>query len=189
MITDSVRDHYIARWGPPSRRATFGVDGLDAEVLKWDAASNPEGVNLYATVGASARPMPDVDATHRIEFFIGFLPAQDGIASSLAALALFPARQGVALDHGHTVPANGPLWPGTDRRCLLVLRQRGDVIGTLEAPDGIHVEFMQAIPISESELAYKKRHGADSLLAKWEESAVPFWDPDRDSVPSDTLER
>jgi hypothetical protein len=122
MITDSVRDLYVARWGPPSRNARFEVDGLEVEVFKWNAEVNPEGVNLYATIGASVGPMSGRDPNHRVEFFVGLLPAKDEIASPLAALALYPTREGVALDHGHTVSADGPLWPGTDMRRFLVLR-------------------------------------------------------------------
>jgi hypothetical protein len=37
-------------------------------------------------------------------------------------------------------------------RRFLVLSPLGDIISPLELPDGMHVEFMQAIPIFESEL-------------------------------------
>lgn len=41
------------------------------DVVKWDADANQEGVTLYATVGASARPIPGRDPGHRVEFFVG----------------------------------------------------------------------------------------------------------------------
>lgn len=179
MNTDAVRDLYVARWGEPSRNARFEVGGLEVEVFKWNAEINPEGVNLYATIGASARPMAGRDSNHRVEFFVGLLPAKDEIASPLAALALYPSREGVAIDHGHTIPADGPLWPGTDMRRFLVLRPLGDIIPPLELPDGLHVEFLQAIPIFDSELTYKSEHSAEALLSRWEESRVRFWDPSR----------
>ena len=106
------------------------------------------------------------------------------MASPLAALALYPTRKGVALDHGHTVPADGPLWPGTDMGRFLVLRPIGDVIPPLELPGGLHVDFLQAIPIFESELAYKTEHGPEALLRRWEGSRVPFWDPNRSPEPA-----
>jgi hypothetical protein len=182
MITGAIRDLYVARWGQPSRSARFQVDGLKVEIFKWDADANPEGVNLYAMIGASARP--GADPNHRVEFFVGLLPAKDEIASPLAALALYPTREGVALDHGHTVSADGSLWPGTEMRRFLVLRPLGDIIPPLELPDGLHVEFLQAIPIFESELAYKSEHSAEALLRRWEESRVPFWDPNRSPEPA-----
>ncbi len=184
MITDAVRDSYLAQWGEPSRKASFRVDEFEMEVFKWNAAANPEGVNLYATIGASARPIVGRDPSHRIEFFIVLLPARDEIASPLAALALYPTREGVALDHGHTVPADEPLWPGTEMRLFLVLRPIGDIISPLELPDGTHVEFLQAIPIFETELAYKAANNAEALLQLWEESRVRFWDANRSPAPA-----
>jgi hypothetical protein len=120
----------------------------------------------------------------RVEFFMGLLPAKDEIASPLAALALYPTREGMALDHGHTVPAGGPLWPGTDMHRFLLLRPGGFAIPPLELPEGVHVEFLRAIPIFESELAYKSKHTADGLLRLWEGMRVPFWDPNRSLEPA-----
>ncbi len=152
---------------------------MTVEVLKWNAEANPEGVNLYATIGASAWPMAGRDPNHRVEFFVGLLPAKDEIASPLAALALYPMRDGVAVDHGHTVPTERPLWVGTSMRSFLVLRPLSGIISPLELPDGVHVEFLQAIPVFESELVYKSEHTAEGLLRRWEEFRVPFWDPNR----------
>jgi hypothetical protein len=185
MITGAVRDLYVARWGEPSRKAAFRASGLEAEIYKWDAEANAEGVVLYATIGASAYPVAGRDPKHRVEYFLGLLPSQDAIASPLAAPALYSVREGVALSHGDTVPAGGPLWPGTDMRRFLVLRPLGDVISPMELPDGMHVEFMQAIPIFESELAYKIRHSVKALLEHWRESGVAFWNPGRLPDPLD----
>jgi len=68
-------------------------------------------------------------------------------------------------------------------RWFLVLRPVGDIIAPLELLDGVHVDFLQAIPIFESELAYKAEHGAEALLALWEAKQVPFWDSGRSPVP------
>ena len=159
MTTGAVRDLYVARWGKPSRNARFQVGGFRVEIFKWGADANREGVNLYVTLGASAQPLAGRDAGHRVEFFTGLLPARDEVASPLAALALYPAREGVALDHGHTVPAGGPLWLGTDMSCFLVLRPAGDIIAPLELPDGVHVDFLQAIPFSSPSWPIRRSKG------------------------------
>ena len=186
MMVGAVRDLYVARWGEPSRKAAFRVAGLEVEVYKWKAEVNPEGVTLYATIGSSAHAVAGRDTKHRVEYFLGLLPPRDAVASPLAALALYSRREGVALGHGDTVPADGPLWPGTDMRCFLVLRPLSNVIPPLELADGMHVEFMQAIPIFESELAYKARHGAKDLLEHWQQTGVAFWDPGRIPEPTYT---
>ena len=176
MIVDAIRDLYVARWGEPSRNARFHVDGLDVEVFKWTAETNPEGVNLYATIGASVRPMAGRDPNHRLEFFVGLLPAKDDIASPLAALALYSTREGVVLDHGHTVSADGPLWSGSEMHRFLVLLPLVDIVALFELPDGLHIEFLQAIPVYDIEATYKTEHGAEALLQRWERSQVPFWE-------------
>lgn len=169
VITDSVRDLYVAHWGAPPRNARFNVEGLDVEVFKWTAETNPQGVNLYATIGASARPMAGCDENHRVKFFTGLLPPKDDIASALAALALYPVRENVAVDHGHTVPAGVSLWRGTEMRRFLVVRTPDDVIARLDLADGLHVDFLQAIPIFDSEFvvqARARRGGALTSLGR-----------------------
>lgn len=184
MILEAVRDLYFARWGKPARTANFCVGEFSVDVYKWSAEATSQQVNLYATVGASAQPMVGLDPNHRAEFFIGLHPAMDQVASPLAALALHGAREGVAVDHGHTVPADTPLWPGTEMHRFLVMRPLSDIISPLTLADGTHIEFLQALPIFDSEFAFKTQYGADALLARWEQSQVAFWDPDRTSEPT-----
>jgi len=179
IVTDAVRDLYRAHWGEPSRQARFEVGEFDIEVYKWAADANPEGVALYATIGASARPMAGRDPSHRVEFFLGLVPERDDVASALAALGLYSAREGTELDHGHTVPADGPLWPGTPMQTFLVLHPLSDFLPPLELPDGLHVDFLQAVPLFDAERAFKAEHGAEALLARWERDGVPFWNPER----------
>jgi hypothetical protein len=186
MILEAVRDLYIARWGEPSRTADFRVGEFTVSVYKWSSEATPEGVNLYATVGASAPSMAGRDPLHRVEFFIGLLPEMDAVASPLAALALYSARAGVAVDHGHTVPSDGALWPGTKMRRFLVMRPVSDIIQPLSLADGTHIEFLQALPMFDSEMAYKTEHSAEALLERWHRAKVPFWDPNRTPEPTFT---
>jgi hypothetical protein len=182
-VVDPVRDTRGALWGKPARSSKFEVDGYSVGVLKWDAKSNPEKVVIYLTVGASAFPLPGRPADHRIEFFTGLLPARDEVANSLAALSLYSVREGVVLDHGHTVPSHGPLWKGFEMGTFLITRPRSDLLPPLEMPDGACVEFLQAIPIFESERSYKKELGVDALMECFAEAHTPFWDPDRSPNP------
>lgn len=178
-VTGAVRDFYRAHWGEPSRLARFEIGEFEIEAHKWAADANPEGVALYATVGASARPMIGRDPNHRAEFFVGLVPERDDVVSALAALGLYSAREGVALDHGHTVPADEPLWPGTAMRSFLVLRPLSNFLPPLDLPDGLHVDFLQAVPLFDAERAFKSVHGVEALLDRWEKAGVPFWNPER----------
>ena len=66
--------------------------------------------------------------------FVGLVPERDDVASALAALGLYSAREGV-VDHGHAVPADEPLWPGTEMRSFIVLRPLGNFLPPLELAD------------------------------------------------------
>jgi hypothetical protein len=136
MIGNAVRELYWVRGGEPTRRARFEVGDYSIEVYQWAADANPEGVALYATVAASAQAMAGWDPSHRVEFFLELLPEQDEVASALAALGLFSVREGVALDHGHTLPADKPLWPGTQMRAFLVLRPPKNSLPPLALGEG-----------------------------------------------------
>jgi hypothetical protein len=184
IVTEAVRDLYRAHWGEPMRQASFEVGERKIEVSKWAADATLEGVALYATIGASARPMAGCDPKHRVEFFVGLVPERDEVASALAALGLYSEREAVAIDHGHTVTADGPLWSGTTMRAFLVVRPLRDFLPALKFTEGLHVDFLQAVPIFDSERAFSAEHGAEELVYKWQESAVPFWNPERAPTPS-----
>jgi hypothetical protein len=175
---------YQARWGETTRKAEFRAGQYHIEVLKWDSSVNGEGVDIYATLGASVADMPGAESGHRVEYFIGLNPACDDIASALAALGLYAMRESENVDHGHTIPADGPLWSGTEMSALLVLRQFGDILPALALPNGIHVDFLQAVPVFDSERRFKASFGTDALLQRWETMGTPFWDPRRGAEPA-----
>jgi hypothetical protein len=81
-VAQAVRNAYHRAWGEPARTAVFERGGLKIEVFKWTPESSPEGVLLYATLGASD-PSITVDS-HRVEYMIGLMPERDSIASHLA---------------------------------------------------------------------------------------------------------
>jgi hypothetical protein len=183
IALETVREAYTTRWGKPTRTARYKADKHAVDVLIWDAQANREGVALYATVGASSWPLAGCPPEQRIEFFTGLKPARDDIADALAGLSLYSVLEGVALHHGHTVPSAGPLWPESPMSTFLVVRARPAFLPPLELPDGLGVEFLQAIPIFETERAYKMTHGVEALMSCWEKARTPFWNPDRDPNP------
>lgn len=180
---DAVRDLYRARWGDPSLEAAFRSSDDQIEVLKWDAATNGLGVDVYATLGASNEDMPGTERGHRVEYFVGLSPGRDAVASALAALGLFARREGDFVGHGHTVPAGGPPWPGAQLSAFLVLAQTGEILPALELANGAHVDFLQAIPLFEPERRWKVAQGVQALMDRWDAAGTPFWDPNRRAQP------
>jgi hypothetical protein len=181
-ISDELKEHYRRLWGEPSRTASFRMRGHAIDVFKWEAQKNPEQVNMYATIGTSAHGLPGQPSSHRVEFYAGLDPARDEIARPLALLALEPVINGMSLGHGQSVTYPDPLWKGTDMRSFLLLRPSELVIPDLQLP-GLHVEFLQAVPLYSVELDYKARHRVEGLLRRWEASGVRFWNPDRVPAP------
>jgi hypothetical protein len=182
-MKEAVEARYRDRWGAPTREAEFRRHGRSVAIYKWDAMSTGEGVTLYTTAGASQYLMQGIHPDHRVEYFVGLNPARDEVASPLAALALYAYEEGVSVGHGHTVPAAGPLWQGSGMSAFLVWRPLLDVIPAFRLPDGTHVEFLQAIPLYQSELAFKSQGRAEDLVDRWRAAKVPFWDPERMPAP------
>jgi Suppressor of fused protein (SUFU) len=184
MTQDLVRKHYRDLWGEPSRVAEHIFKSEAFEIWKWAADRTTEKVALYATIGASAWPLPASPFSHRFELFLGLQPAEDEVAMALAGVASFPFRTGKQLAPGHTVTfPDMPLWPTTSMQTFLVRRPREPIIPTLRGPEGLHVEFWQVLPLHGAELDFHRRHGPDALLERWEAAGVPFWDPRRPAAP------
>jgi hypothetical protein len=178
-IEKKVRDFYLSRWEAPSRQARFDVDRLQIEIYKWDKEASREGVTIYATIGASAYPLRGYGEGHRLEIILGLDPSHDEIASALAALGLYAVRENAVIGHGHTVPAGKPLWPGTRMQTFLLLNPRLSFVAPIEVDENVHVHFLQAVPIFETERMIVAELGVDELLNRWERDVVEFWKGDR----------
>lgn len=182
VLIQSIREHYENLWGEPSREAHFKIMGKETDLFKWDADLNPEGVFLYATAGMSEYPLTGYAPTHRLELFTGLLPERDEIANPLSMLALSPVIRNKHLAANHTMTFPEPLWQGTEMRSFLVRKPKVEIVPTLTIKD-VHIEFLNAIPIFPSEVAFKSKHGADALIQVWYEARVPYWNPDRPLLP------
>ncbi|HKZ47429.1 MAG TPA: suppressor of fused domain protein [Thermoplasmata archaeon] len=153
-------------------------------VLEWSRDLIPRvGVHLYATIGASAKPMlggrgPD----HRIELLFGLEHPNRHIAGILASLANYPHHHGTFLDQGHTVPGDEALW-GETKMSDFLLQEADHILEPLVLPDRVHVHFLMAIPVYRAELEYKKEHGLDALSRWWDEAKVEITDPHRRPTP------
>jgi len=133
--------------------------------------------------GMSTTSMSGQNPKHRLELFCGLLPEQDDVARPLAMLATYPAREETGLNHGDTVRLADPLWESTGMSAFLVVRPLSGFLPALELAGGVHVDFMQAIPLFESELTFKAVHGAEAMIRRWEALRVPLWDPRRAPEP------
>lgn len=176
-----ITDALIAHWGSPDRNARFATGSSLVEVLKYDAQSTNEGVVIYAT--ATSGPSA---SGHLNEFVLGLDVAHDEVADPLARLCVFARTTPV--HHGDSVPIDGPLWPGTAFRRFLAMRQIEPILGPFDL-DGRHIEFMNAIPIYESEVPIKATLGADGFIDELRRQGFGFWDSTRPALSNDIHQR
>lgn len=174
VTIEAVRRHYVTLFGEPSRVANFRRPDASVDIFKWDADRHPERVAFYATVGRSALVLHQDQPTHRVELFVGLLPAVDAIAFPLAELAISRSVMGP----GSTFEWSQPLWDGTAMNSFLVSRPVEEIVPRLDA-EGHHVLFDQVIPLFPGERAFVAQHGAEALRERWQPSKVPFWNPNR----------
>ncbi|GHI39965.1 suppressor of fused domain protein [Streptomyces violascens] len=178
MTTQEVRVHYVSAWGQPSREAMFTFGDTVMEVFKWSHETTEEGVNLYATCGASRRQMGDTESRHRVEFATGLLPDEDRITSALALLGTFPLS-GRTISYGESVTLGDPLWPDTSMQSFLTVRPMEDLLPDLQVSDHGYVQFMNVVPMFESELRLRNGRSAEWLMGELNDHDVSWWDPRR----------
>ncbi len=166
---------YDRKYGSPDRTAEFtSRNGCRIYVFKWNADKTSEGVTVYATGGAS-----DVlgDESRSCEFFIGLSPPVDDIADSLAELALHGIGSATVPSFGDTTTLSFPLWSGTPMQTFLYTDGSGLIPSYTDSTK--RVDFIQLVPLFDSELEFKKKNGEKALWREFESRAVAYWDSDR----------
>ena len=99
----------------------------------------------------------------------------DGLARSLAVVAATPAVDGVVLGAGALVDLSGPLWQGAPFTAVL--------LGESEIPDLTldpprePVQFLAAVPITQTEGAWVRLKGAEAMRQAWADDGVDVLDP------------
>lgn len=170
----TLREHYEALWGAPSREASFRKAAATVTVLKWDATERTGDVVVYASLGGWKAESPAQPA-HRQEYVLGLLPELD---DSAATFALLGGRGADLLGDGDSLQVEGGLWAGTGMDSWLLAEPRSPLVPEL-VHDGLHVRWLQAVPLYPSERTWKVVNGAARLWAAWEAAGVRFWDPRR----------
>ncbi|MEU7907725.1 suppressor of fused domain protein [Actinoplanes sp. NPDC049118] len=180
-MSRDVAKYYQSLWGKPSRVLDYRGSGARLQVHTWGIADTDMGVALYATVGASEGKAA---GDHRVEFILGLDPPQDGVISSLASLGAFPILAG-EIDKGETVTLGEPLWPGSEMRAFLMVPEVEDFIPPLVTRRK-HVQFLRALPVYDSEIDLKNKHGAGWLMDQLFDQDLGIADPERRPVTEAT---
>lgn len=67
-------------------------------------------------------------------------------------------------------------------KSFLAVRPMEDLVRDLALPDGSHVQFMNVVPVYESELKLRNGRSAEWLIGELNDNGVPWWDPRREPL-------
>lgn len=188
-VLGAVEAALIAAYGADGGRGSVSFVGAERiDVLRF----GPDGAGLvrYATVGMSRRPMADPSApvVHsvagpRAELVLTLRGTQDAVLRTLAVLASTPGVEGLVLSPDATVDTGEPLWPNAPFTAVLLdPPELPDV--TVDGLDAIKV--LPVVPVTQTELAYRRIHGAQALREAWAEAGTDLHAQIRRSTVGDT---
>lgn len=193
-VLASVEARLRSALGEPDARAAVTFLGTDRiEVLRfWDADAR---LVRYATLGMSANPMADPAEAFadphkgpRAELVLSIRAGSadtDKVLRPLAVLAASPQVEGVVVAPGASLDVGEPLWPGAGFTSVLVA-EPGGLVEDLELPDPAEpVRFLPLLPMTSTEAAWKRVHGAAALQERWLNHGTDLRDPLRRPVRLD----
>ena len=183
-VEQALAEHFAQR----PARASVSFVGVEAiEVLRFEPIP---GERAYVSLGMSRHPMTAAsevlvgDDGPRAELLVHVHdhPGHgDVLWRQLAVLAAAPAVEGVVYVAGMTVDLGRPLAPGS--RCTGGLVVEAP-LAAIETPAG-PVAMLQVIPVTSTELAWCRVHGAAALRDRWAATPTDLLDLGRRAVALD----
>ena len=189
-VSEYLRAHFAALGideAPDIAGVTFlGVERIDVLRFGPDQRAGLEGVFHYVSLGCSRYPMTDASAVladpirgPRAEIVLSLRAggSANGLARSLAVVAATPAVEGVVLSAGALVDLSGPLW--TEAPFTALLLGVSDIPDMLTEPPRDPVQFLSAVPVTQTEGAWVRLKGAEAMRQAWVDDRVDVLDARR----------
>ena len=180
--SDKIVAHYKANWGKEGGKLRFPrgpIQDLPTDfcVLKF-APSESRKMWTYATCC-----MSQPDDSERLELHMFSPYESDDVVEALTAVAHYH-RTGHKLGLGHTVNFGRPWISDSqcDRGFVSLPYLDGPKLEKLMSDGRLVASFYWLIPITKSEIEYKKAHGVESLENRFDEAGFNYLDPNRASV-------
>ena len=184
-----VEAHLLSVFGQDSGRAGVSFLGTERiDVLRF--GPDPGGLVRYGSLGMSRHPMGDPGAElvlqtgPRAELLLSVSSPQDSVLRRLAVLAASPSVEGVVIGPGAGLDLGEPLWDGARFTAVLV-GEPGGLVPDLTLDGDEPVRFLPLLPMTPSEAAWKRVHGAQALELRWLEAGTDLRDPGRAQAPLD----
>ena len=178
---------------PDVASVTFlGVERIDVLRFGPDRRSGRDDVFHHVTLGCSRYPMADPSAPvsdpllgPRAEVVLSLRSGAptDGLVRSLGVIAATPAVEGVVLGPGALVDLSAPLWARAPFTAVLL--GDSDIPEFALAPPREQVQFLAAVPITQTEGAWVRLKGADAMRLAWLDDGVDILDPLRPASSPD----
>jgi hypothetical protein len=186
---ERLQAHVVEHLGETTGRASVTFVGTEpVEVLR--IGPNAERITRYVTLGMSRYPMTDptepvADPVRgpRAELMLSMRGVHDEVLRPLAVLAMSPFVEGVVVAPGASLDVGGPLWHGGTSSAVLVSQPGGLVPDFSLDPPAEPVRFLPLLPMTPTEAAYKRVHGAEALQELWLRYGTDVRDPIRTAVP------
>ena len=141
-----------------------------------------DGAWAYVTVGASVTS----DRPGAGREFVLMAPVRDPRFADLLAMTVFYhcGPEPHWLDVGHSLPVGEPWLPGSacDHFLVSLPYMHGPALEHCPLPNGHHARFLWLLPVTSSEIAYRRTHGTEALEQLFDEAAIDPVDPRRPSV-------
>ena len=99
----------------------------------------------------------------------------NGLARSIAVIAATPAVEGVVLGAGALVDLSGPLWDAAPFTAVLL--DLSDIPDLSLDPPRDPVQFLSAVPVTQTEGAWIRLKGAEAMRQAWADDGVDVLDP------------
>ena len=183
----AVEAHLLTVLGEAGSRGSVTFLGAERiDVLRF--GPDDDDVFRYVTVGMSRAPMADPSEAlagtdgPRAELLLSVRGRHDSVLRRLAVLASTPAVEGLVLVPGASMDVGEPLWDGA--RCTSVLvAEPGGLVPDLDPGDGLApVRVLPLLPMTPTEAAWKRVHGAEALTERWLAAGTDLRDPRRHAV-------
>ena len=187
---EEILINYVKTLGIPTKSVAFHDLGPapDPIIVAEFAPAEEDSDWVYATIGVSRKPMPDIDKLggnvpyQRIELVLYANQADNSLRDIMLMLALIPFVDSSSLAPGDTVVgiAEEGIVKGSPLTEMLITRpySASQEFQLIHHSDGSHTDILWAIPLYVSERIYAKEHGykaLEKLFQAGDTDTSDFW--------------
>ncbi|WP_285248847.1 suppressor of fused domain protein [Pseudarthrobacter sp. efr-133-R2A-89] len=176
-MIEELRQHYTHAIGAePIFHEMNTRTGRRMGVFEWPAGTTRLGVHLYASAGAGH--YGEAHHGHAVELFTGVKPGGQDVLEAFSTMALNVRDAGTVPQHGVFVAGDWKIIKGRGFTGWVLTERPDDFMPQLDLP-GVHVVFLDALPVFPEEADYRHGNRSDDLFDIWEAEEVKSWDLNR----------